>query len=133
MLTFARKSTDDLTNPDRDDFREAPLAAQSLLLLLVLVHHCTQQTNPYRSSLSTCVNSRGNTPVAPTKAAGLFKVDYDALYGVLCKRTTGDATTLLLYFLVHRNQAFKAFLLARLDLEQLVGVEGEGCFSGVMR
>lgn len=137
MLTFGRKTTNSLTVPE-DDFQEAPLATQSLLLILVLVHHCTTQTNPYRLSLFSCANSQGtlikirsckivtiifpsgNNPVAPTKAASVFKIDYQDLYVTLTKKAAGDATTLLLYLLVHRNQAFKTYSLNRVDLEQLV-------------
>lgn len=60
MLTFSRKSTDELAVPEHGDFQEAPLATQSLLLVLVLVHHWTAQNNPYRLSLASCINSQGN-------------------------------------------------------------------------
>lgn len=61
MLTFSKKSNDELTVPEHGDFQEAPLATQSLLLILVLVHHCTAQNNPYRLSLASCVNSQGTS------------------------------------------------------------------------
>lgn len=60
MLTFTRKSTHELVVPEQGDFQDAPLATQSLLLILVLVHHCTAQNNPYRLSLASCVNNQGN-------------------------------------------------------------------------
>lgn len=59
MLTFSRKSTEELTVPEHGSFQEAPLATQSLLLILVMVHHWTSQNNPYRLSLASCVNSQG--------------------------------------------------------------------------
>lgn len=59
MLTFSRKPAENLTVSEESDFQEAPLATQSLLLILVLVHHCTTQTNPYRLSLFSCANSQG--------------------------------------------------------------------------
>lgn len=78
----------------------------------------------------------GNNPVPPTKVATLFKIDYDALYSVLCKKASGEATTLLLYFLIHRNHSFKSYLLNKIDIEQLVSYThrpvseiGQMCFS----
>lgn len=59
MLTFSRKSTDELVVLEHGDFQETPLATQSLLLILVLVHHCTAQNNPYRLSLASCINNQG--------------------------------------------------------------------------
>lgn len=59
ILTFSRKSSEELTVPDQNDFQHTPLATQSLLLILVLVHHWTTQSNPYRSSLFSCLNSLG--------------------------------------------------------------------------
>lgn len=59
MLTFNRKTTDELAVQEHGDVQETPLATQSLLLILVLVHHCTGQNNPYRLSLASCVNSQG--------------------------------------------------------------------------
>lgn len=59
MLTFNKKSSDNLLVREGSDFQEAPLATQSLLLILVLAHHWTAQTNPYRLSLFSCVNSQG--------------------------------------------------------------------------
>lgn len=124
--------------PKENEYQEAPLATQSLLLMLVLVHHCTTQANPYRASLFSCANSQGmslnigacvplliitfpgNNPLPPTKAASVFKIDYQDLFVALSKKGAGDATTLLLYLLIHRNHAFKTYLLNRVDLEQLV-------------
>lgn len=59
MLTFKRESTEKSNVPEKDSFHEIPLATQSLLLLLVLVHHWTTQSNPYRSSLFSCLDSQG--------------------------------------------------------------------------
>lgn len=120
ILTFSRKSSEELTVPDQNDFQITPLATQSLLLILVLVHHWTTHSNPYRSSLFSCLNSLDNNPVPPSNVSSLFKVDFNALYVTLCKKASGDAATLLLYLLLHRNSAFKTYLLSRLDLEQLI-------------
>ncbi|XP_074042156.1 dymeclin isoform X2 [Leptinotarsa decemlineata] len=59
-------------------------------------------------------------PVPPTKASSLFKIDFNLLFLTLCEKATGDAATLLLYLLLHRNQSFKSFLLRRADLDQLI-------------
>lgn len=60
MITFNRKNTEDLVVNEQNNFQTTPLATQSLLLLLVLVHNWTTQANPYRSSLFSCMNNQGN-------------------------------------------------------------------------
>ncbi|RZC40688.1 Dymeclin and/or Hid1 domain containing protein [Asbolus verrucosus] len=119
ILTFSRKS-DEITISENSDYQEVPLATQSLLLVLVLVHHWTTKNNPYRNSLFLCRNSADNNPMAPTQAHILSKIDYTALYTTICKKASGDVTTLLLYLLLHRNDSFKTFLLNRLDLDHLI-------------
>lgn len=59
FLTFSRKS-DEVAMSETSDYQEVPLATQSLLLVLVLVHHWTTKNNPYRNSLFLCMNSAGN-------------------------------------------------------------------------
>lgn len=59
MLTFTKKNTDDFSVNEQNDFHETPLATQSLLLILVISHHWTTQSNPYRSSLFSCLDSQG--------------------------------------------------------------------------
>lgn len=118
ILTFNRKAGEGLEVSENAE--EVPLATQSLLLILVLTNHCTMQVNPYRQSLFSCANSGDNNPIQPTLAATLFKVDYNALYSILCRRASGDSATLLLYLLLHRNPSFKSYVLARADLDQLV-------------
>ncbi|XP_019866777.2 dymeclin [Aethina tumida] len=120
MLTFSKKSTENLTVPEHSDYQQAPLATHSLLLVLVLVHHWTTHSNPYRISLFSCVNSQDNNSICPIESGTLFKIDFDALYVTLCKKASGDSATLLLYLLLHRNPAFKTYLLGRLDLESLI-------------
>ncbi|CAH0550083.1 unnamed protein product [Brassicogethes aeneus] len=121
MLTFSgKKNSEDLVVPEFTDYQQSPLATHSLLLILVLVHHWTTQSNPYRISLFSCVNSLDNNPTQPTESGTLFKIDYNLLYSTLCKKASGDAATLLLYLLLHRNASFKTFLLGRFDLESLI-------------
>lgn len=59
----------------------------------------------------------------PTKETSVFKIDYGALYDALCKRASGDSATLLLYLLLHRNPAFKVFLLDAYNIDQLVSTQ----------
>ncbi|XP_017771961.1 PREDICTED: dymeclin [Nicrophorus vespilloides] len=117
MLSFNRKNTEHVL--ETADGGDSPLATNSLLLILVLTNNCSIQPNPFRQCLFSCANSRDDNLV-PTEAPGIFKIDYEQLYSVLCKRATGDAATLLLYLLLHRNPLFKTHLLARMDLDQLV-------------
>ncbi|GLV36306.1 uncharacterized protein CBL_08800 [Carabus blaptoides fortunei] len=121
IITFNKKTeildpTDTVNNTKLD----APLANQSLLLILILTNHCTTQVNPYRQSLFSCANAQDNVPIPPTKATTMFKTDYSSLYTSLCKYVSKDTTTLLLYLLLHRNQSFRNYIMTRTDLEQLV-------------
>lgn len=58
----------------------------------------------------------------PTEASSMFKIDYQALYVTICQKANGDATTLLLYLLIHQNQTFKSHILNRVDLDQVVSI-----------
>lgn len=57
---------------------------------------------------------------SPTVAVATFKVDFSQLFSALCQTLKEDQTTLLLYLLMHRNQAVRAFILSRTNLDQLV-------------
>ncbi|CAG9864050.1 unnamed protein product [Phyllotreta striolata] len=120
VLTFSRTPAEESTDFEDISYQDAPLATQSLLLLLVLVHHWTTRLNPYRSSLFSCLDSQDTNPVQPTKVSSLFKIDFNQLYLALCKKASGDAATLLLYLLLHRNQSFKSYVLRRVDLDLLI-------------
>lgn len=120
------------TPEERQKAREAlhsraPLAGQSLLLLLVLVNHCTSEKgpleNPYRQALfsfSAAQKDDDGMTSAPTNAASTFKLDTGALYSALCHVPNSDQTTLLLYMLLHRNQQFRTYVISRSDIEQLL-------------
>ncbi|XP_034242457.1 dymeclin isoform X2 [Thrips palmi] len=120
------------TPEERQKAREAlhsraPLAGQALLLLLVLVNHCTSDKgplrNPYRQALFSFTAAHKDDDAvasAPTKAASTFKLDTGALYGALCHVPNSDQTTLLLYMLLHRNQQFRTYVISRSDIEQLL-------------
>ncbi|KAH8024159.1 hypothetical protein HPB51_021780 [Rhipicephalus microplus] len=101
--------------------KETVLAQQSLLLLLVLVNHCTSDkavTVPYKKALFSFVNSQdagGSVEAIPS-----FKLDYGKLYDTLCTTMNNDQTTLLLYLLLHRNGNFKTYVLSRSNIEMLM-------------
>jgi hypothetical protein len=55
-------SSDGVTVVKPSEVPESPLANQALLLVLVLVNHCTGDKtlhNPYRQALFSCSNSQG--------------------------------------------------------------------------
>ncbi|XP_075234718.1 dymeclin isoform X2 [Lycorma delicatula] len=85
-----------------DNSDGSPLANQSVLLLLVLINHCTAERNPYREALSSYSDNLSN------------------LFITICQTLKKEETTLLLYHLLHRNSHFKTYLLARSDIELLV-------------
>ncbi len=68
--------------------------------------------------MSTLVSSSAGGPEVGGVA---FKVDYASLYERLCATATEEAPMLLLYLLLHRNVAFRNYLLSRVNLEKLVG------------
>ncbi len=51
-----------------------------------------------------------------------FSVDYRRLYDVLCQTVHTDQSTLLLYMLLHRNQHFKAYVISRTNIDQIVSL-----------
>lgn len=58
ILTFSRKN-DELTQAEHCEYTQLPLATQSILLVLVLVHHWTMKNNSYRNSLFLIMDSAG--------------------------------------------------------------------------
>ncbi|XP_028418977.1 dymeclin-like [Dendronephthya gigantea] len=102
---------------------DALLANQSLLLLLILVNHCTQEKklNLYRLALFTFTNSKpkGGTSSEDTEQAS-FYMNAGVLYTTLCSQLHTDQTTLLLYLLLHRNPTIASYLLSRTDIDNLV-------------
>lgn len=99
------------------------LANQSLLLLLALVNHCTNEkevTNPYREALFSFHNVQEPAPDAAIDTIPAFKLDYSKLYSTLCETLKDDQTTLLLYLLLHRNPNFRLFVTSCGHIELLV-------------
>ncbi|XP_031616769.1 dymeclin isoform X2 [Contarinia nasturtii] len=120
IFTFRKTHQDFLGSNDLPTaFKEHyPLANQSLLLILILVNHCTANTknNKYRESLFGCCDSKVESP----KDGHTFKIDFVQLFNTLCKIVTIDQATLLLYLLLHRNQQFYQFAMAQENLQQMV-------------
>ncbi|CAH1789250.1 unnamed protein product [Owenia fusiformis] len=102
----------------------ALLANQSLLFILVLTNHCTNErglSNPYRESLFSFMNSQSHAPnTSPIQATATFKIDFSKLYNTLSETLHDDQTTLLLYLLLHRNPNMKSFILTRTNLDKIV-------------
>lgn len=129
MLTF-RKPQDILSASDivlsfREHFR---LANQSLLLILILTN--TTQDNAYRDSLFQCADA--STPDS-LKEQVSFKIDFNVLYNTLCQIVTIDQATLLLYLLLHRNQRFYKFVMAQIELQNLVSWGIYGVFGSIKK
>uniref|UniRef100_A0A023F1F0 Dymeclin n=1 Tax=Triatoma infestans TaxID=30076 RepID=A0A023F1F0_TRIIF len=85
------------TDPD-----SSPLARISVLLITVLINHCLDGNNVYRNYLS-CISDG---------MSDLFKS--------ICYALDKEETTLILYYLLHRNTSFRAFVLSRSDIPSLV-------------
>ncbi|XP_074000190.1 dymeclin isoform X1 [Rhodnius prolixus] len=85
------------TDPDH-----SPLARSSVLLITVLINHCLDGNNVFRNSLSNISDGMNN----------LFKS--------ICCALDKEETTLVLYYLLHRNTHFRSFVLSRSDIPSLV-------------
>ncbi|XP_022799189.1 dymeclin-like [Stylophora pistillata] len=104
------------------------LANQSLLLLLVLVNHCTQdkrKLNPYRHALFNFTNRKlkENTMDEDNlekEGDPPFTLHIGMLFTAICRDLHKDQTTLLLYLLLHRNPSVASFILSRTDIDNLV-------------
>ncbi|XP_053639286.1 dymeclin isoform X3 [Cherax quadricarinatus] len=102
---------------------ESPLASQSVLLLLVLANHYTADRttrNPYRQALLHAQNFHDPAESTPTQAVATFKLEFATLYKTLYMHLHDDQTTLLLYLLLHKNEDFRTYVLARTDMESLI-------------
>lgn len=118
MLTFRKPQDIILSSTDVVvTFREHfPLANQSLLLILILTNHNTTHENAFRTSLFQCADASDPTKDPPVS----FKIDFGVLYNTLCQIVTIDQATLLLYLLLHRNPRFYKFVMAQIELQNLV-------------
>lgn len=98
------------------------LANQSLLLLLVLVNHCSNDseiTNPYRSALFSFKNTSDLSEI-PSDNVTIFKLDYEVLFKTLCETLKDDQTALLVYILLHQNSNFRHYVIFTSEIYKLV-------------
>ncbi|CAF0755639.1 unnamed protein product, partial [Didymodactylos carnosus] len=103
------------------DLRNRLLSNQSIHLLLILSNHFTNDThkNPYRLALLHFTED-SPTNLPDSEPLPWFSIDYRRLYDVLCRTVHTDQSTLLLYMLLHRNQHFKAYVISRTNIDQIV-------------
>ncbi|UJR14717.1 hypothetical protein I4U23_001710 [Adineta vaga] len=122
----ASTSTADGIVPPTDpayDLRNRHLANQSIHLILILSNHFTNDAhrNPYRLALLHFTDTQDTpTNLPDSEPLPWFSVDYRRLYDVLCQTVHTDQSTLLLYMLLHRNQHFKAYVISRTNIDQIV-------------
>lgn len=121
------------------ELRNHHLANQSIHLILILSNHFTNEAhrNPYRLALLHFTDTQGKywlylyvlltleisdspTNLPDSEPLPWFSVDYRRLYNVLCETVHTDQSTLLLYMLLHRNQHFKAYVISRTNIDQIV-------------
>ena len=81
-------------------------------------HFDAPQCNSERCCVLPDKESVGDETTLSTSSV---KVNFSDLYGVLCRTLQEEQTTLLLYMFLHRIDAFKAFVLSRTNIDQLVG------------
>ncbi|CAF0880831.1 unnamed protein product [Adineta ricciae] len=103
--------------------RNRHLSNQSIHLLLILSNHFTSDAhrNPYRLALLHFTDTQDTpTNLPDSEPLPWFSVDYRCLYDVLCQTVHTEQSTLLLYMLLHRNQHFRAYVISRSNIDQIV-------------
>jgi len=109
------------TGTELPDGADKPLAESSLSLLMVLLNHCTDPAvaNPFRTSMFNFSNSTelrdGQLPPGTS-----FVIEFAPLYKTLARTLQGDEPTLLLYLLLLKSSAFRNYVFAATDIDQLV-------------
>lgn len=104
---------------EEDDGTTHVLAKSSLLLILVLANHCCNDMNPYRTALFNCCDTQNSSSNGDQMIAG-FKIEYGRLFDALCTQQEDDQSTLLLYFLLHKNASFRNYVLSRTEELHLI-------------
>jgi len=111
----------------------SPLADSSLLLLLVLINHSSQQAhvqqsphflNPYQAAIqgrqdsedvgTDAESGRGQT------ASGISAVPFSGLYNALGAGLEQEPSVLLLYVLLHKCHKFQQYVLVRSDADTIL-------------
>ena len=67
-----------------------------------------------------CVADSSTTPSSSSLSLSCVRVSYGELYATLCRTLSTQQTTLLLYMLLHRVDAVRAFILSRANIDHLV-------------
>jgi hypothetical protein len=124
--SFARSiSIETPPEPSEDDlgvnvYPSQTLAAlsNSLILTLVCYNKFNGEINVYKLALEKCQNSQEVSSLANPDTS--FRIDFSELYTIFCESATEPLPMLLLYMLIHRNMGFKNFVLARINIENLI-------------
>ena len=111
---------------DAEMWSTKPLSDLSGLLLLLLINHSSTSNatelpdHCYRLALYRCYSHKETTSVAEPVSKNSFPVDFTKVFTALNNSTHTEEGTLLLYTLLHQNDAFKTFVLASSDIDLLV-------------
>uniref|UniRef100_A0A914YJ56 Dymeclin n=1 Tax=Panagrolaimus superbus TaxID=310955 RepID=A0A914YJ56_9BILA len=92
--------------------------SNSLILTLVCYNKFCDEINVYKLALEKCQNSQEVSSLVNPDVS--FRIDFSELYLIFCESATEPLSMLLLYMLIHRNMGFKNFVLARINIENLV-------------
>jgi hypothetical protein len=92
--------------------------SNSLILTLVCYNKFNGEINVYKLALEKCQNSQEVSSLANPDTS--FRIDFSELYSIFCESATEPLPMLLLYMLIHRNMGFKNFVLARINIENLI-------------
>jgi hypothetical protein len=92
------------------------------LYYILLIHKVNEQVIFYLKKLYQYDILDSPTNLPDSEPLPWFSVDYRRLYDVLCQTVHTDQSTLLLYMLLHRNQHFKAYVISRTNIDQIVGL-----------
>ncbi len=87
---------------------------------ILLTHKVRQKTFFSQKFSFSFFFSDSPTNLPDSEPLPWFSVDYRRLYDVLCQTVHTDQSTLLLYMLLHRNQHFKAYVISRTNIDQIV-------------
>uniref|UniRef100_A0AC34F4J0 Dymeclin n=1 Tax=Panagrolaimus sp. ES5 TaxID=591445 RepID=A0AC34F4J0_9BILA len=92
--------------------------SNSLILTLVCYNKFDNEINVYKLALEKCQNSQEVSSLVNPDVS--FRIDFSELYLIFCESATEPLSMLLLYMLIHRNMGFKNFVLARINIENLI-------------
>lgn len=126
------------SNPARPS-PDSLLADTALLLLLVLTHYSTgievDAPNPFRTALQACRDMDYDVadPEGNPVQGSAIRVPFPKLYDRLGECLVDDRATLLLYALIHGNEAFLEYVLVRSDLDTIVLPLMEMLYNAVQR